>query len=147
MKDDKKKVNQKETLLKVLVYIRPYKFLMALTIIMAALSVALTLYLPILTGDAVDWLIYIFDPSSLNVASPWPALFFILKKMAIVILLTAITQWIMNICNNKIVYIKKPKKTYISNTFRRRNCGSCTSGMLLGDKLGEAYQKSYENRT
>ena len=104
MKDDKKKVNQKETLLKVLVYIRPYKFLMALTIIMAALSVALTLYLPILTGDAVDWLIYIFDPSSLNVASPWPALFFILKKMAIVILLTAITQWIMNICNNKIVY-------------------------------------------
>ena len=104
MKDDKKKVNQKETLLKVLAYIRPYKFLMALTIIMAAVSVALTLYLPILTGDAVDLLIYIFDPSSLNVASPWPALFFILKKMAVVILLTAGTQWIMNICNNKIVY-------------------------------------------
>ena len=104
MKDDKKKVNQKETLLKVLAYIRPYKFLMALTIIMAAVSVALTLYLPILTGDAVDLLIYIFDPSSLNVASPWPALFFILKKMAVVILLTAVTQWFMNICNNKIVY-------------------------------------------
>ena len=104
MKDDKKKVNQKETLLKVLAYIRPYKFLMALTIIMAAVSVALTLYLPILTGDAVDLLIYIFDPSSLNVASPWPALFFILKKMAVVILLTAVNQWIMNICNNKIVY-------------------------------------------
>lgn len=104
MKDDKKKVNQKETLLKVLAYIRPYKFLMALTIIMAAVSVALTLYLPILAGDAVDLLIYIFDPSSLNVASPWPALFFILKKMAVVILLTAVTQWIMNICNNKIVY-------------------------------------------
>ncbi len=104
MKDDKKKVNQKETLLKVLAYIRPYKFLMALTIIMAAVSVALTLYLPILTGDAVDLLIYIFDPSSLNVASPWPALFFILKKMAVVILLTAVTQWIMNICNNKIAY-------------------------------------------
>lgn len=104
MKDDKKKVNQKETLLKVLAYIRPYKFLMALTIIMAAVSVALTLYLPILTGDAVDLLIYIFDPSSLNVASPWSALFFILKKMAVVILLTAVTQWIMNICNNKIAY-------------------------------------------
>lgn len=104
MKNDKKKINQKETLLKVLNYIRPYKFLMALTIIMAAVSVALTLYLPILTGDAVDLLIYIFDPSSLNVASPWPALFFILKKMAVVILLTTVTQWIMNICNNKIVY-------------------------------------------
>ena len=104
MKNDKKKVNQKETLLKVLHYIRPYKFLMALTIIMAALSVALTLYLPILTGDAVDTLVYFFNPESLNVPSPWTSLFFILKKMGIVILLTAITQWIMNICNNRIVY-------------------------------------------
>lgn len=104
MKNDKNKVNQKETLLKVLHYIRPYKFLMALTIIMAALSVALTLYLPILTGDAVDTLVYFFNPESLNVPSPWTSLFFILRKMGIVILLTAITQWIMNICNNRIVY-------------------------------------------
>ena len=95
---------QKETLLKVLKYIKPYRFLMGLTIIMAVISVVLTLYLPILTGRAVDWLIYIADPSALDVSSPWPALFSILKKMGIVILFTALSQWIMNICNNRIVY-------------------------------------------
>ena len=52
----------------------------------------------------MDWLVLIFDPSSLDVASPWPYLFYILKQMGIVIALTALTQWIMNICNNKIVY-------------------------------------------
>jgi len=101
---NKKHSRQKETLLKVLKYIKPYRFLMGMTILMAIISVVLTLYLPILTGKAVDWLIYIADPSALNVSSPWPALFSILKKMGIVILLTALSQWIMNICNNKIVY-------------------------------------------
>lgn len=104
MSKKKKDAKQKETLLKVLKYIKPYRFLMGLTIIMAVISVVLTLYLPILTGRAVDWLIYIADPSFLDVSSPWPALFSILKKMGIVILLTALSQWIMNICNNRIVY-------------------------------------------
>ena len=104
MDKKKKTVNQKETLGKVLRYIKPYGFLVTLTIVMAVVSVALTLYLPILTGRAVDWLVLIFDPSSLDVASPWPYLFYILKQMGIVIALTALTQWIMNICNNKIVY-------------------------------------------
>ena len=62
MDKKKKSVNQKETLVKVLRYIKPYGFLMTLTIIMAVASVALTLYLPILTGRAVDWLVLIFDP-------------------------------------------------------------------------------------
>lgn len=100
----KKNNHQKETLIKVLKYIRPYGFLMTLTILMAVISVAFTLYLPVLTGKAVDWLVYIFDPSPLDVSSPWPYLFHILKQMAIVIMLTALAQWIMNICNNKIVY-------------------------------------------
>lgn len=104
MDKKKKSVNQKETLVKVLRYIKPYGFLMTLTIIMAVASVALTLYLPILTGRAVDWLVLIFDPSPLDVDSPWPYLFQLLKQMGIVIVLTALTQWIMNICNNKIVY-------------------------------------------
>ena len=104
MSGDKKNSKQKETLIKVLRYIKPYRFMMTLTIVMAVISVVLTLYLPILTGDAVDWLIYIADPSVLNVDSPWPALFAILRKMGIVILLTALSQWVMNICNNKIVY-------------------------------------------
>ncbi len=99
-----KSSKQKETLLKVLKYIKPYRFLMTLTILMAVISVVLTLYLPILTGKAVDWLIYIAAPSSLDVDSPWPALFSVLQKMGVVILFTALSQWIMNICNNRIVY-------------------------------------------
>ena len=98
MKNGNKNVNQKETLVKVLKYIKPYSLLMALTIIMAAVSVALTLYLPILTGNAVDMLIGLFSAES------WAGLINILIKMVIVILLTSLTQWIMNICNNKIVY-------------------------------------------
>lgn len=89
---------QKDTLIKVLKYIKPYGFLMALTIIMAMVSVALTLYLPILTGDAVDLLAFIGQVSF------WSDLFALLGKMAVVILLTAFAQWIMSICNNKIVY-------------------------------------------
>ena len=61
MKKEKKKFNQKETLIKVLRYIKPYKFVLALTVLMAVISVALTLYLPILTGDAVDRIAFIFD--------------------------------------------------------------------------------------
>ena len=106
MKTEKRNSRQKETLIKVLKYIKPYRFLMALTILMAVVSVVLTLYLPILTGDAVDRIAFIFDPSGLNVdvSAIWAGLFGILRKMGIVILLTAFTQWIMNVCNNRIVY-------------------------------------------
>lgn len=98
MKTGGNKEKQKETLAKVLHYMKPYSFFLGLTIFMAVISVAFTLYLPILTGDAVDMLSGIGKPEF------WPGLFSILKKMAVVILLTAISQWIMSICNNKIVY-------------------------------------------
>ncbi|NBJ91802.1 ABC transporter ATP-binding protein [Parablautia muri] len=106
MKGDKKNTKQKETLIKVLKYIKPHGFLMTLTILMAVVSVVLTLYLPILTGDAVDRIAYIFDPSELSVdlGVIWVGLFGILKKMAVVVALTVMAQWIMNICNNQIVY-------------------------------------------
>lgn len=106
MKTGKGNSRQKETLIKVLRYIKPYRFLMALTILTSVISVILTLYLPILTGDAVDRIAFIFDPSMLSVDTPfiWEGLFGTLRKMGIVVLLTAFTQWIMNICNNRIVY-------------------------------------------
>ncbi len=106
MKAEKKNTRQKETLVKVLRYIRPYGVLVALTILMAVIWVALTLYLPILTGDAVDRIAFIFDPSQVSADMPavWAGLLAILRKMCIVIVLTALTQWIMNICNNRIVY-------------------------------------------
>lgn len=98
MKTSGNKDKQKETLVKVLRYIKPYGFFLGLTICMAVFSVAFTLYLPILTGDAVDML------SQIGTEGFWPGLFAILRKMAVVIVLTALSQWIMSICNNKIVY-------------------------------------------
>ncbi len=98
MKQKDNKDKQKETLIKVLKYIKPYSFLLVMTIVMAVIFVALTLYLPILTGNAVDML------EAIGTESFWPGLFAILRKMAVVIALTALTQWIMSICNNRIVY-------------------------------------------
>lgn len=72
--ENEKKEKQKETLVKVLRYIKPYRVVLALTIFMAFISVALTLYLPILTGDAVDML------SLIGTEEFWPGLFDILKK-------------------------------------------------------------------
>lgn len=103
MKKTEKNEKQKETLIKVLKYMKPYRWLVVLTIVMAAVSVALTLYLPVLTGNAVDWLTSLISPAE-GADSPWPALFAILRKMAVVVVLTALAQWLMGICNNKIVY-------------------------------------------
>lgn len=103
MKKTEKNEKQKETLIKVLKYMKPYRWLVVLTILMAAASVALTLYLPVLTGNAVDWLTSLISPAE-GTGNPWPALFAILRKMAVVVVLTALAQWLMGICNNKIVY-------------------------------------------
>ena len=92
-----KKVNQAETLKKVLQYIRKYRFLVALSLILAAVTVGLTLYIPILTGDAVDLLL-----GEGMVA--FPAVFSIMKKIGIAVAVTALSQWVMNTCNNHITY-------------------------------------------
>lgn len=89
---------QKETLIKVLKYIKPYGGLMAVTIVMAIVSVAFTLYFPVLTGKAVDLL------KQAGQGGFWEALYQLFGKMAVIILLTSLAQWIMSICNNKIVY-------------------------------------------
>ena len=89
--------NNKEIIKKVLNYIGKYKIFLLLSIILAAISVALTLYIPILTGNAVDC---ILGPGQVDFAG----ILVILKKMAVIILLTAIVQWLMNACNNKITY-------------------------------------------
>ena len=88
---------QKETFLKVLRYMKPYWFYLGISLILAAVTVALTLYLPKLTGRAID---YIIAPGAVDFAS----ILGILKQMAVVILLTALAQWIMNVCNNKMTY-------------------------------------------
>ena len=89
--------NQKSTLRKVLRYIRRYWGYLGASIILAAGTGALTLYLPILIGQAVDRIVG-------KGAVDFAGIFVILRKMAVIIGLTAVAQWIMNACNNKITY-------------------------------------------
>ena len=93
----KKESRQKETLGRILKYMKKYWLFLGLSIALAVLSVILTLYIPILTGDAID---YIVDKGKVDFTYITP----ILKKMVVVILITAAAQWIMNVCNNKMTY-------------------------------------------
>lgn len=91
------KNQNKGILKKVLNHIGKYKFFLLCSIVLAAISVILTLYIPILTGRAVDC---ILGAGAVDFAG----LLEILKEMAVIIILTAIVQWVMNACNNKIAY-------------------------------------------
>lgn len=88
---------QKTTVKKVLKRIKPYMPLVLLSLIMAAVTVALTLYFPLLTGDAID---YILEPGKVDFSS----IKSILIKMSCIVGVTAVCQWIMNILNNHITY-------------------------------------------
>ena len=90
-------MNKKSTLKKVLKRIKKYRVMVFLSLLMAAATVVLTLYLPILTGEAVDGII---AKGLVN----FTGLFRILKMMLIVIVATALFQWLMNIINNHITY-------------------------------------------
>ena len=88
---------QTEVLKKVLRYMKRYWFYLAISILLAAITVASTLYIPLLTGDAVDCIV---GKGHVD----WAGVFAVLKQMAIVIGVTALAQWGMNICNNKLTY-------------------------------------------
>ena len=88
---------QSETLKKVLRYLKRYWFFLALSFGLAAITVASTLYIPLLTGDAVDCLI---GKGQVD----FKGVFAVLKRMVMVIGVTAVAQWGMNICNNKMTY-------------------------------------------
>ena len=86
-----------DTLEKVFKYIKNYRIFIILSLVFAAITVVLTLYLPILTGDAVDMMV---SKGLVN----FEGLSGIIKKMAVIIVFTGLSQWIMNVCNNKITY-------------------------------------------
>ena len=88
---------QKKTMKKVLHRIRPYMPLVVFSLIMAAVTVATTLYFPLLTGKAID---YILEPGKVDFQAITP----ILIRMAVIAGITALSQWIMNICNNHITF-------------------------------------------
>ena len=91
------KKNNKETMKRVLKYIRKYTPALVLSLLLAGLTVLLTLYIPILTGNAVDLII---GEGQVDM----PDIFAIMKKIAIVMITTAVGQWVMNTCNNYITY-------------------------------------------
>jgi len=91
------KKNNKETMKRVLKYIRKYTPALVLSLLLAGLTVLLTLYIPILTGNAVDLII---GKGQVDMAG----IFAIMKKIAIAMIITAVGQWVMNTCNNYITY-------------------------------------------
>ena len=88
---------QRETLGKVLRYIKKYWFYLAASIVMASVTVALTLYLPILTGRVIDLVI---GKGQVD----YTGVFAILKQIAAILAITAAAPWIMNVCNNQMTY-------------------------------------------
>ena len=91
------KRTQKETLLKVWNYIKRYRLLVCCSFFAAGVVVALTLYLPILVGEAID---YIVEPGKID----FTTIRNILMKTVIIAVITAVLQWIMNMLNNTITY-------------------------------------------
>lgn len=85
------------TLRQVLHYVKRYGVYVALSLLLALVTVALSLYLPILTGNAVDCIIQ-------KGQVDFPGIFAILLRAAAVIACTSVAQWIMALCNNKITY-------------------------------------------
>ncbi len=93
----KKNTNTLATMKKVLRYLRHYRLLFALSLLLAVAVVGLTLYLPILTGDAIDLII---APGQVNFTALAP----LLLRGMVIIGITALCQWLMNICNNRITF-------------------------------------------
>lgn len=93
----KKNTAQKGTLRKVLKYVQRHGFFMVLSILFAAITVALTLYTPILIGDAIDLIVGKGQVDFAGIAA-------ILIKTGIIIGITALIQRLMNTINNRITY-------------------------------------------
>lgn len=93
----KKKKGQMETLKKVLKYIKSYRVYLIMSLLFAVVTVASTLYFPVLTGEVID---HILGPGQVV----FPVIMELLAKMGVILVLTAIAQWLMNVCNNKITY-------------------------------------------
>ncbi len=99
-KNGKKKIDhssQMAALRQVLTYIRKYWVMVGFSLFLAAVTVVLTLYVPILTGDAVDLLLG-------KGAVDFAGVFLVMKKIGIAMAVTALAQWVMNTCNNHITY-------------------------------------------
>lgn len=78
--------------------LRPYTHYLVLSLMFAVITVALTLYAPILIGDAVDFILGKGQVDFGKIAE-------ILVKLAVIVGITSMAQWLMNLCNNRITYL------------------------------------------
>lgn len=92
-----KRQGQMETLKKVFHYMKYYIPILILSIILATVTVALTLYFPILTGKAID---LILEKGKVDFAG----ILSLAKEGVLIIAITALAQWVMNMCNNRMTY-------------------------------------------
>ena len=90
-------VKKKSTIKKIIPYIKRYMFFVIMSLIFAAATVGLTLYIPKLTGEAIDLII---DKGFVD----FDGIFDILFKIGVFSLVASLMQWFMNYCNNKITY-------------------------------------------
>lgn len=88
---------QREALRKVLHRLKKYRVLIVLSILFAAVTVALTLYVPVLVGDAIDRILGAGQVDFAGIAS-------ILLQIGILVAVTSLLQWLMNTINNKITF-------------------------------------------
>ena len=88
---------QKQTLKRILRYIRPYSGLVILSLLLSILTVGLTLYVPILTGRGVDQIV---GEGNVN----FDGLLAVIASIVVSVLITSLAQWIMNHINNQITY-------------------------------------------
>lgn len=91
-------MSHKDTLKRVVKYIQKYWFYLLFSLLLAVLTVSGTLYLPILTGRAVDQMV---EQGMVD----FEMLFSLLRSMGVVILITAVSQWLMSLCNNRMTYL------------------------------------------
>lgn len=94
---EKKKPSQKKTLKKLWGYLKNYKVFVFFSVVMAAFTVAGSLYVPIMVGKAIDYIIGKNQVDFHNITR-------ILIRIAMIVATTGIAQWIMNICNNRITF-------------------------------------------
>ena len=95
--DKQKKKGQAETLREVVRRLGRYRIFLVFSVLLASVSVALTLYIPKLTGNAVD---YIVAKENVN----FPGVFQVMLQIGACTLITALAQWLMNVRNNKMTY-------------------------------------------
>ena len=94
---EKKQKSQAATLKEVICRLGRYRIFLVFSILLATVSVALTLYIPKLTGHAVD---YVIGKGEVN----FPGVIRVMIQIGVCTLITALAQWLMNVCNNKMTY-------------------------------------------